>query len=59
MLPIFITLDKIPRHLIDASYDLGATELADVPVASILPLSLKGHAGRRLVHFRAWRSAIS
>ena len=25
MLPIFITLDKIPRQLIDASYDLGAT----------------------------------
>jgi spermidine/putrescine transport system permease protein len=41
MLPIFITLDKIPRHLIDASYDLGATSLQTF-VRVILPLSLKG-----------------
>ena len=41
MLPIFITLDKIPRHLIDASYDLGATSLQTF-VRVVLPLSLKG-----------------
>ena len=41
MLPIFITLDKIPRHLIDASYDLGATSLQTF-ARVILPLSLKG-----------------
>ncbi len=41
MLPIFITIDKIPRHLIDASYDLGATSLQTF-VRVVLPLSLKG-----------------
>ena len=41
MLPIFITIDKIPRHLIDASYDLGATSLQTF-VRVMLPLSLKG-----------------
>ena len=41
MLPIFITIDKIPRHLIDASYDLGATSLQTF-TRVILPLSVKG-----------------
>jgi spermidine/putrescine transport system permease protein len=41
MLPIFITLDKIPRHLIDASHDLGATG-AQTFRRVILPLSLRG-----------------
>jgi len=41
MLPIFITIDKIPRHLIDASYDLGATSLQTL-LRVVLPLSLKG-----------------
>jgi spermidine/putrescine transport system permease protein len=41
MLPIFITIDKIPRHLVDASYDLGATGLQTFRRV-ILPLSLKG-----------------
>jgi len=41
MLPVFITLDKIPRHLIDASYDLGATSLQTF-LRVVLPLSLKG-----------------
>ncbi len=41
MLPIFITLDKIPRQLIDASYDLGATGWQTFRRV-ILPLSLSG-----------------
>jgi spermidine/putrescine transport system permease protein len=41
MLPIFITLDKIPRQLIDASYDLGATGWQTFRRV-ILPLSLGG-----------------
>lgn len=41
MLPVFITLDKIPRHLIDASYDLGASSLQTF-LRVVLPLSLKG-----------------
>jgi spermidine/putrescine transport system permease protein len=41
MLPIFIALERIPRSLIDASFDLGASSFQafrDV----ILPLSLQG-----------------
>jgi spermidine/putrescine transport system permease protein len=41
MLPIFITLDNIPRQLIDASYDLGATGWQTFRRV-ILPLSLSG-----------------
>lgn len=41
MLPIFITLDKIPRQLIDASYDLGATGWQTFRRV-ILPLSSSG-----------------
>jgi spermidine/putrescine transport system permease protein len=41
MLPIFITLDKIPRQLIDASYDLGATGWQTFRRV-ILPLSASG-----------------
>jgi spermidine/putrescine transport system permease protein len=41
MLPIFITLDEIPRQLVDASYDLGATGWQTFRRV-ILPLSLSG-----------------
>ena len=41
MLPIFITLDRIPRQLVDASYDLGATGWQTFRRV-ILPLSLSG-----------------
>jgi spermidine/putrescine transport system permease protein len=41
MLPIFITLDKIPRQLVDASYDLGATGWQTFRRV-ILPLSMSG-----------------
>jgi spermidine/putrescine transport system permease protein len=41
MLPIFITLDKIPRQLVDASHDLGATGWQTFRRV-ILPLSASG-----------------
>ena len=57
MLPIFITLDKIPRQLIDASSDLGATGWQTFRRV-ILPLSLRARwSARPSPSF--WRSAIS
>jgi spermidine/putrescine transport system permease protein len=41
MLPIFITLDRIPRQLVDASHDLGATGWQTFRRV-ILPLSASG-----------------
>jgi len=41
MLPIFITVDRIPRTLIDASYDLGATGWQTFRRV-IFPLSVSG-----------------
>lgn len=41
MLPIFITLDKIPARLVEASYDLGASGWQTF-VRVVFPLSLKG-----------------
>ena len=41
MLPIFIALERIPRSLIDASFDLGASSFQTFRNV-ILPLSLQG-----------------
>src|SRR5260221_3837362 len=41
VLPIFLSLEKLPRNLLDASADLGATELQTF-LRVVLPLSLPG-----------------
>jgi spermidine/putrescine transport system permease protein len=41
VLPIFLSLEKLPRNLLDASFDLGATELQTF-LRVVLPLSLPG-----------------
>jgi len=41
VLPIFLSLEKLPRNLLDASADLGASELQTF-VRVVLPLSLPG-----------------
>lgn len=43
VLPIFLSLEKLPRNLLDASADLGASELQTF-CRIILPLSLPGVA---------------
>ena len=51
ILPIFIALERIPRNLLEASADLGATSAQTFrrcPAAEPA-----GHAGRRVVHLRA------
>jgi spermidine/putrescine transport system permease protein len=41
VLPIFLSLEKLPRNLLDASADLGASELQTF-LRVVLPLSLPG-----------------
>jgi spermidine/putrescine transport system permease protein len=41
VLPIFLSLEKLPRNLLDASADLGASELQTF-LKVVLPLSLPG-----------------
>ena len=52
ILPIFLSLERIPRSLLQASLDLGASGW-DTFRRIVLPLSLPGHHRRRAVHLRA------
>ena len=58
ILPIFLSLERIPRNLLDASADLGASAWQTFRRV-ILPLSLPGTIVGGDLRLRAGASAIS